>query len=296
MIKEGIHLNMNSIILESDHIKLSILPDVGFKIASIIYKPKQKEFLFQPTLGKYDFPSYGDDFEKYDTSGMDEMLPTIDKCIYPEGKFKGNELQDHGDLWSVPWDVSLVENKVVGSVNLKSLPLKFQKTISLESNNTIRMDYEVTNLSEENIYYLWALHGLNVFNDYTQFIFSDEMKDVLNVANEDDLSQIDLQYLKNYGDERSHKYYFTNEIKKGTVGLDYTDEKIKYIINYDPIINPYLGVWITKGGFKGEYNCALEPSNGFYDNLNNAYDKGKLPFLKSLEEKQWTIFIEISEY
>lgn len=80
------------------------------------------------------------------------------------------------------------------------------------------------------------------------------------------------------------------------VGLDYTDEKIKYTINYDPQINPYLGVWITKGGFKGEYNCALEPSNGFYDDLSRAYYNNKLSSLNSLEEREWTIFIEIKEY
>ena len=295
IIREN-HLNMNSIVLESEKIKLSILEDIGFKMASIIYKPKRKELLFQPTLGKYKIPSYGDDFEKYDTSGMDEMLPTIDRCTYPIGKFKGDELPDHGDLWSVPWDVNIIDNKVIGSVNLRSLPLQFGKTISFENPNTIRMDYKVKNLSSENIYYLWALHGLNVFNDHTQFIFSDEMKDVLNVANQDDLSLMDLKYLKNYGDKSFHKYYFTNEIKNGVVGLDYTDEKIKYIISYDPIINPYLGVWITKGGFKEEYNCALEPSNGFYDNLNNAYYKDKLPQLAAFEEREWTIFIEIQEY
>jgi hypothetical protein len=287
---------MKSIVIESENIKLSIIPDIGFKVASIIYKPKQKEFLFQPTLGKYDIPSYGDDFEKYDTSGMDEMLPTIDRCTYPIGKFKGRELPDHGDLWSVPWYVSIIDNKVIGSVNLRSLPLQFIKTISFENPNTIRMDYKVKNLSSENIYYLWALHGLNVFNDHTKFTFSDEMKDVLNVANEDDLSLMDLKYLKNYGDKNFHKYYFTNEIKNGVVGLDYTDERIKYTISYNPIINPYLGVWITKGGFKDEYNCALEPSNGFYDNLNNAYYKDKLPQLEAFEEREWTIFIEIQEY
>ena len=171
-----------------------------------------------------------------------------------------------------------------------------EKIISFGNDNTIKMDYKVRNLSDENVYYLWALHGLNVFDDNTEFIFSEDMKDVLNVGNEDDLSKIDLRYLKNYEDKKSHKYYFTNEIQGGIAGLDYTSERIRYMINYDSKINPYLGVWITKGGFKGEYNCALEPSNGFYDNLSLAYENKKVPFLKPLEEKQWTIVIEVSEY
>ncbi len=296
MITRGKHLKMNSVVLESDLLKINILPEIGFKMSSIIYKPKHKEFLFQPSLNKYDIPIYGDDFYKYDTSGMDEMLPTIDHCYYPEGSFKGIELPDHGDLWSIPWDVEILEDSVTGMVRLKSLPLEFKKRISFENQNTIRMDYNIKNLSSKEVYYLWALHGLNVFDHNTEFIFSEEMKDVLNVANEDDLSLIDLKSLKNYEDKKEHKYYFLNKIKNGSVGLDYKDHKIKYMINFDPIINPYLGVWITKGGFKGEYNCALEPSNGFYDNLNSAYYNKKLPFLKALEEKQWTVFIEIQEY
>lgn len=296
MIKKDIHLNMNSIIMESDLLKLAILPDLGFKIASIMYKPKQKEFLFQPTLGEYKMPSYGAPFEAYDTSGMDEMLPTIDKCTYPVSTIGGSILPDHGDLWSVPWDVSVKDNIVTGTVKLKSLPLEFQKTVSFENDNTIKMDYKVKNLSGDNVYYLWALHGLNVFDENTEFIFSEDMKDVLNVGNEDDLSKMDLRYLKNYEDGKSYKYYFTNEIHSGIAGLDYTSERIRYMINYDSKINPYLGIWITKGGFKGEYNCALEPSNGFYDNLSIAYENNKVPFLKPLEEKQWTVFIEISEY
>lgn len=296
MISKDKHLNMNSIVLESELLKLSILPELGFKIASIIYKPKMKEFLFQPTLGKYDIPSYGDSFEKYDTSGMDEMLPTIDPCTYPAGAYEGNILPDHGDLWSLPWNASIIDNKVLGLVKLNSLPLEFQKNVSIENQNTIRMDYKLKNLSKDKTHYLWALHGLNQFNDHTKFIFSEDMIDVLNVANDEDLSIIDLKYLKNYEDKKAHKYYFTNKIKSGVVGLDYTDERLKYIINYDPQINPYLGVWITKGGFKGEYNCALEPSNGFYDDLNRAYYNNKLSSLNSWEEREWTIFIEIKEY
>ena len=296
MIKKDTYLNMNSITLESETLKLSILPDIGFKIASIFYKPKNKEFLFQPTLGRYEIPVYGDAFEKYDTSGMDEMLPTIDLCKYPVGEFKSVELPDHGDLWSVPWEVSIVRDKIIGNISLKSLPLKFEKALSFENMNTIKMDYKIKNCSNESIYYLWALHGLNVFNDNTQFIFSEEMKDVLNVANDQDLSLIDLPRLNNYEDKKEHKYYFTNEIKNGSVGLDYKDEKIKYMIYFDPNINPYLGIWITKGGFKGEYNCALEPSNGFYDNLSDAYYNNKVPFLGPLEEREWTVYIEIKEY
>lgn len=295
-ICKGQHLNMPAIVMESSSLSLKILPEIGFKISSIVDRASGKEFLFQPTRGKYDKPQYGQAFEKYDTSGLDEMLPTVDKCLYPVGDFKDSILPDHGDVWSLSWESEISKNKVIGRVKLKSLPLEFTKTLSFSDEKTIRMDYRVKNLSDKNVHYLWTLHGLNVFDDYTEFIFDQGMNAPLNVYDDEDLSKIDLKCLKNYKDKSSYKYYFSESAISGQVGLDYTKDRLQYIVKYDPNIHPYLGVWITKGGFKGEYNCALEPSNGFYDSLNLAYRNKKLPLLKAYGEDRWTIFIEIREY
>lgn len=290
------HLNMDALIMENKYLQIKTLPKLGFKIASIIYKPKDKEFLFQPTKEKYHLPNYGDSFERYDTSGLDEMLPTIDKCKYPGHEFRERILPDHGDVWSLPWNVEVLNNEIIGNVKLRSLPLGFTKSISFKDENTIRMDYQVKNLSNEDIYYIWALHGLNVFDNDTSFIFQNDMINPFNVQDNEDLNRFDFHDLKNYGDGKTYKFYFPNEITRGQVGLNYKKDKIKYMIKYDSEILPYLGVWITKGGFKGEYNCALEPSNGFYDSVDLAYKNKKIPLLKENEKDKWTIYIEIKEY
>lgn len=295
-IKIGKHLNMDAIIMESQSIRLKILPDLGFKMASIVSLHKDKEFLFQPTRKKYDIPKYGDSFENYDTSGLDEMMPTVDKCIYPAGGFKGEILPDHGDVWTLPWDVNIKDNSIIGKVKLKSLPLEFTKTLSFRDENTIRMDYRVKNLSHKEVYYLWALHGLNKFDDHTEFIFPQGLGPPINVYDDEDLREMDIKYLKNYRDKEAYKFYFEGDLEKGQVGLDYTKDRVQYLIKYQTKINPYLGVWITKGGFKGEYNCALEPSNGFYDSVSLAYENQKLPLVQGQEEHKWTVFIEIKEY
>jgi hypothetical protein len=295
-IENGKHLNMNAIIMKNENLQVKLLPDLGFKMASIVHLPKQKEFLFQPTKNKYSIPNYNDKFEKYDTSGLDDVIPTIDECTYPHGKFKGKLLPDHGDVWSMKWDVGVFKNKVVGNVALKSLPLELTRHIELSEDSTIRLNYKVKNLGDEEVYFIWALHGLNNFDDYTEFIFQEDMVDVINVYDNEDLTKIDLKKLDNYETGRSYKYYFLNEFNKGEVGLNYTREKLKYIIKYDANVLPYLGIWITKGGFKGEHNCALEPSNGFYDSLSTAYLNKKLPCLSSHEEINWSIEIQIIDY
>ena len=311
-IKNEKHFNLNSIVMESKVLKVKLLPDLGFKMASLIYKPKNMEILFQPTNKKYSIPQYGDYFEKYDTSGLDEMIPTIDKCVYPEGTYKGNILPDHGDVWSIPWHTDIKKDTIVGKVKLKSLPLEFHKSLTFETDNVVRVEYKVKNLGNENISYLWALHGLMIFDDETKIIFPKEAKNILNVhensvlgscgerysfplVKDIDDNLVDLSYLKHYRDGESYKYYFLDDLKVGEVGLHYLDKKVKYILRYDTKKIPYLGVWVTQGGFKGEYNCAIEPSNGFYDSVEIAYEKRKLPELKSKEEDFWTIYMEIKE-
>ncbi len=293
-IYEDKHLNANCIVMENNNLVLKVIPNLGFKMASIKYK--NKEFLFQPSLLKYEIPKFMDNFSKYDTSGLDEMIPTIDSCIY-EDKF----LPDHGDVWSLPWDINVQDEFIMGKVNLKSLPLSFEKRISFENENTIRMDYKVKNNSNEEQSYLWALHGLNNFNDDTEIILPKHINKVLDVIKneivEDEIENLQkLKLLKLYEDKKSYKFYILNEIENGECGLLYKDCNLKYTIRFDKNINPYLGLWITKGGFKGEYNCALEPSNGFYDSLIRAKSNNKYVKIMPLEEKMWTIYIEISTY
>nr|WP_300002612.1 hypothetical protein [Tissierella sp.] len=295
-ITEGSHLGLKTINIDSKSLRLKVIPELGFKIASIVYKPLEKEFLFQPSKGKYDLPEFGGDFSKYDTSGLDEMLPTVDACIYPEENFKGKILPDHGDLWSLAFDTEIEADKISGRVELKSLPLAFEKKISFKDETTIKMEYKVINLGDKKIFYLWTLHGLNNFDDYTELVFPKGVEEVLNVQGDEDLNQMDLKSLSAYEDGKSYKYYFLGDIKRGQAGLRYKKERLQYTIDYDSEINPYLGVWITKGGFKGEYNCAIEPSNGFYDSLELAYKNKKVASLEAGEEKSWTLLINIDKY
>ena len=306
-IKEGKHLNMDAIIMKSKYLQIKLLPKLGFKIASLKYIPKGKELLFQPEKGAYELPCYGASFEKYDTSGLDEMIPTIDKCTY-----KGNILPDHGEVWSVPWNVEIVNSAVKGKVKLRCLPLNFYKTLTFEEENIIKVEYKVKNMENKNIDFLWALHGLNVFDDGTKILLPKEVRNILNVCENDVLGMkeernsfplskakngnlMDLTLLKDYKDNRSYKYYILDHLNKGEVGLHYTNENIMYLLRYDSKKIPYLGIWITKGGFKGEYNCAIEPSTGYYDSLELAVQNDKVTKLKPYEEFFWTIYMEVKE-
>ena len=79
------------------------------------------------------------------------------------------------------------------------------------------------------------------------------------------------------------KYYVDQKVKTGFCGYRYPSQGLRCTFRYDPEKLPYLGLWITAGGFRGDYNCALEPANGYYDSIPKAAESGSLCFLKKEE-------------
>ena len=283
------HLNMECVVLEKGKLRIKIIPELGFKIASIAYD--KAEMLFQPSEGRYGKVPYGSDFESSDTSGMDEMIPTIDKGVVGD-----YELKDHGDVWSVPWEAEVLNGSIEGCVKLKSLPLEFRKTVSILDDDRIEMEYCVKNLSDKTVPFLWALHGLNVIGKGTMIQLPEGMKKIFDVNRKmyEDVDDgiIEIDGLKDGG---AYKYYVCAQHEECSCSLIYHDKDIRYSIEYSGSVNPYLGIWITKGGFKGEYNCALEPSNGFYDGLDRAIKNDKYGSVGPFDEKRWNIIIRLGK-
>lgn len=293
---------MKKIILENDLIKATFIPRLGMKLSSLIYKPKNKEVFFQPAKGGYGEPKLADPFENYDTSGCDDMLPTIDACY---------SLTDHGEIWcNDVTDYMEENNKIEFNVNLRTMPLKLNKELYLDDNMLV-MNYKIENLTHERLSYIWALHPLNVFDDNTKMLI--ECNDnILNVKDSEILGgveenvtfpilnkndiEIDLSKLSSYNDGKFYKFYFKDKVNLNKAGLRYGNEGVDFMIHYDKDFSPYLGVWINKGGFKDEYNVAIEPSTAFYDSIDIAERWNRESFIEPKEIKEFTLKMELKSF
>ena len=288
-IKTEKHLNEDAFLLENDVLSVKILKNFGAKIASIYSKEKNFEFLFQPTKGEYEVPVLRDAFEKYDTSGADDMLPTIDECFYPNSYIK---LPDHGDVWAQKWNYEVEDNKLIAWIRSDSLKLILKRTMYLEDYELV-LEYSLKNNTLQKDYYLWAFHGLMNFDDNTEmyFDFSGEIENVIDATE----YGFDFKKLSEYPDKSQNKFYFKNEVENGSCGLVYKNQGLKLQYDFDTNINKYVGVWITKGGFKNEYNVAIEPASGYYDSLERAFKNNKVSSIEPGEELNWSLKLSIED-
>lgn len=291
-VYHGKHKNMAAVIGENDVLRLAVLPVLGGKIASLVYKPLDFEVFFQPTADKYSMIEHGSDFGRWDTSGADEMYPTIDACRYPFEAYSGIRCPDHGEIWSIPWCVEYQDShdRLMCRTNGIKLPYRFSRTMSLEG-GTVRMEYRVANLGKKPLHGLWAFHGLAACDEATQVrlppVRGHKQVEVLSVQDsamlgpagrvldfpvhkDDDRGVSDIGRVRpaSVGDTR--KLYVNGAVDRGEATMTLAEGRLEYALRWPEDTVPYVGVWFDEGGFKHEHNCAIEPTTGFYDSLERA--------------------------
>ena len=285
MISKNVFKKADAIIMENDSVRVTILPEHGGKIVSFYDKIKNFESIFQNKEDEYRNPALHDNFEDYDASGFDDAFPSInpeyikteDGVIY---------YPDHGEIWQLIFDYYIENNTLELNADSKILPYRFKKSITLAENGII-IDYNIKNTGNFSFPCFWTMHCLFNCREDMELLFPPETKEVLVVENSSHLGDVGEVHLfpETYSKQgelylldrvypaaskKYEKYYVNGKVEKGALGIKYPSENVRLSITYDVKKLPYLGFWVTEGGFRGDYNCALEPSNGFYDSISIA--------------------------
>lgn len=311
---KGTYRGREAVFLESGALRLAVLPRLGAKLASLVYKPNRFEVLFQPPTGQYGFPSYGANFADHDASGADDMFPTIDACTYPGAEHAGLTCPDHGELWAVPWTVKRANggDSLVCQVRGKTLPYLFERRMTLLPHGKLRLDYRIANKSDEPLHGLWAFHGLLACDELSRLELpraQGQHKTWVRAVQDSgplgpketvlefpahtlpDGQTLDVAAIAPASAGTTKKLYVDGPVEKGQAAITLDQGRLRCELTWDPTLAPYLGVWITEGGFRGDYNAALEPATGFYDSLELAARNGLAPIAAHEALELW---LEIS--
>lgn len=272
---------MQTIHLENDDYFIEILPDLGGKIRSFFYKPQNFELAARNEKGSYQSADRNTSFSERDASGFDDAFPTINKetIVIHNKKY---HYTDHGEIWRSAFKVLNKSNEDVTLLYESSeLSYSYTKTYSLTQKG-LTVSYHIAHNSEGELPCLWTLHDLVTYREDMEFIYPKGTKAFINASGNDPiLGQANSAYLKEnelYHFEKvlpkksntTKKFYIQGSVQEGYCGYRYPKDKVQCELFYDNDKLPYLGVWVTSGGFRGDYNCALEPSTSYYDSISNA--------------------------
>lgn len=299
---------MKSVELSNDKLRIIIIPELGGKIASVYNLEKDFELLFQNKENNYKIPELYSNFAQFDASGFDDAFPGIEsesvmineeKLLYP----------DHGEVWTTPFMYRIENDKLIMSCRSSILPYQYSKILYLEENSLV-IHYEITNFGEYPFPCLWTMHCLINCCPDMELIFptgTDKIElaqDSKFLGKKGEIHPFPLTESLDGNDyylnrvlppqsKNTEKYYVNGKVSEGKCGAYYPQKDVCFMIKYDANKLPYLGFWVTEGGFRGDYNCALEPSNGYYDSIDTAKKNNALPILEPNQKMQFSLELEL---
>ncbi len=313
LCKESKYKGLDSIVIENQSLRLEFIPEYGAKLASFYHKATKREFLFQSDTKKLRLPNYGADFSNYDSSGFDEVFPSIDPSFYPDNIWQGISIPDHGEVWTLPWEMEVKKDSLKFSVYSPCFPYKLEKKVTLVD-RTLRINYQAYNLGQQEFKFIWAAHALlNCSQQSTKIILPPEVDEIINVETTSEHlgdwgarcnypiaesiqgKTIDMSRVEAVSANNCEKFYVANKLTTGKCAVEYSDtqERLTYCFPVDKV--PYLAIWKTQGGYRGDYNIALEPCTGAYDDLYLADRINKVAKIPAKGSYKWYLELTIDE-
>lgn len=296
-VYEAYYKGLKSFVTESEAVRVELVPSLGGKIVSLRHKITGKEWMLDSGGCPLRIPVYGSAFTEWDMSGWDECFPTIDRC--PAGERGEASLPDHGEVWSVPWEVEAVGNAIVGTVCGRSSPYRFSRTVKIVESHSISLRYEVMNTGGTTLAFLWAAHPQFNVDEPTRIMTPGDMRSLRCVFGgrshlQDALYEV--QDIWNIGTGVSGdgaKFYYPDQVNTAWSGLYGMQSRNYLLLKADKERVPYWGVWIDRGLYNDRTTIALEPCIGYYDSRDRAVKNGTAVRLLPGQRYQWQLELEL---
>ncbi len=300
---EATHDGFRVLGLTSAGVELRCAPELGGRVFSLVSRRTGREWLWRRIAGPALFqPAEPRDFGTGTFAGLDECLPTIGACAWPDGR----TLADHGEVWARAWNVQEHHGSTLAlTVDVPAIGLKFARRISLEG-NLVRFDYTLENSAAVAAPALWAMHPLFTLAVGDRLELPAGVTDLqLGGARPawpsadgtppgfiafpawqpgvrlDALELPDMQdgFLK----------CFTRALPAGRAGAALGNPRTgdRLEVQWDTAAAPYLGLWLTRGGYRGWHHVALEPTNAPLDRADLAAADPRLAAAVTLPAGGW---------
>ncbi|CAH1221780.1 hypothetical protein PAECIP111892_05043 [Paenibacillus auburnensis] len=293
---------------ENDFFSVTIVPQRGSKIVSLLDKRNEREWIYR-TDQPWEPLKLGMDWGAGDRGGWDEMFPTINASSCPDKGYEHVSFPDHGEVWSREWNYALLGAQLRLEICGVQLPYTLRKTVSLSGSSLI-IHYELENLGTQLFSYLWAAHPLLKVEPGMQLRTSPaEGRIQLTYSHRERLGGLhalssfpiaatkeggvtDLSTLEDASGGHAEKYYFTDPLQEGYAGISdpFTGAEISFHFDSEEV--PYLAIWAHYGAM-GDYTVAPEPATGYLDSVQEAYNRGKVKRIAGHSIDRWRLEIRL---
>lgn len=286
---EWTYRGFDALVLENELLRVVILPQLGAKIWSIIDKRRDAELLWHhPRVAPRAAP-FGAAYDDWFSGGWDELFPND-----APAEIDGERYPDHGELWSLAWTWSLLEqsgNQVTVSLCHSGVvtATQYEKRITLRAGESLlHIDACIRNDGSQPLDFLWKLHpALRISSDSRIDLPAGRVEidpgfrarlgelesftwPLATLANN---STIDMRRVPPQT-AQSCDFYYAVELQDGWCALTDTAARAGFGLVFDKTIFNTVWVFGAYGGWRGLYTTILEPCTGYPYRLEEAIARG----------------------
>jgi hypothetical protein len=293
---------LQTIILENRYLKVTILPELGGKIWSIVSKAHDQEMLWHNPRVIPRPAHHGATYDNWFAGGWDEVFPND----FPV-EIDGEAWPDHGEVWSAPAEWHVARGESEASVTLEHrgivLPTRFRKRVSLVPDGAgIRIDYTIANEGASPISVHWKTHPALPLGDGARLHLP-----VGRVVDEPAFGAVfaqpefawphaplvdgttrDLSVLPEPG-RGGADFYYGATLSAGYAAVSWPRRGLAFGLAFDPGVLDAVWVFSSHGGWRGLDTVIIEPCTGYRADLLSAVAQGTARTLASGEILDTTI-------
>jgi hypothetical protein len=165
--RQVIYHGLQTLMIENEQIRLTILADKGTDILEFLYKPADVDFLWRSPLGLKDPARFVPSIARSDGAFMDYYEGGWLECL-PHGgmaaSYKGAEFGQTGEVALIPWEYAIVEDspnriEVLFQVRTYRTPFLLRKWLRLERGEPVLFIKEtLCNEGAEEMDLMWCHH------------------------------------------------------------------------------------------------------------------------------------------
>tara|TARA_Y100000389_G_scaffold3821_1_gene3684 strand:- start:180 stop:1013 length:834 start_codon:yes stop_codon:yes gene_type:complete len=248
-------MEVKKYLIETEEISAEIIPALGGRIESLIYKPSGKNWVWKNDKIKATQVPTGSNYDQNWQGGWEELFPNdaIEDFSWGKG-------YDHGELWSASWKIKkLDENKLCLETKNLTSGTEFFKSISV-SESKINVKYTGRVNFED--YFLFKLHLAIPVDNKLSF----KLKNY-------EITPVDKKF-GNILENNNHSKFFNLEKDTGLYDFGYINKPTKELtiedknknklkLSYDIDNLKYLWIFQSQGGWMGHNVVVIEPcTNG----------------------------------
>lgn len=285
--------------LESDRLRVALLPNHGAKIVSIVDRATHREWMAGPGERRYANYALTTPYEQSDRSGWDECFPSIGPGYHPAEPWDEIELADHGELWQRAWRATRSDHTIRTEIPGGRFPYVFFRDLHVDG-DSLQATYRVDNHGDASFPCLWAMHPLFAAGRETHLVVPEGAHFRAEACfggdvPEGPLTIAQVEAALDDGRVRACKL-FCDDPPGGRAALYDVDADAWLGLEFELEDVPFLGVWINRGGWPPAeplHHVALEATTGASDDLAEALRRGGGRTIPAHSSIVWTIGIRV---